>query len=302
MKRLLQKVVICMEKENFQIPAYREEGVLYVTGQAELASELANKGQPVLGILNENNRDASFGKTRFLAEAPEALLLAEVPEALFLAEEPKTLPLAQTLSLTGTPVVLSLPQVCKALSLPEKATDYLERVYRRYVGEPWEILETERCTLRESTEEDVEAFYRIYQEPSVTRYMEPLFADKEEEKNYIRQYRENMYEFYGFGIWSVLLKETGELIGRAGLDMRAGFETPELGFVVGVPWQGRGLAEEICGAILAYAEKELGITRVQAMVEPANTVSLRLLKKLGFQKSGEYDEGGKHYFLLLYGG
>lgn len=267
MKRLLRKVVICMERENFQMPAYREEGVLYVTGQAELASELANRGLPVLGILNENNRDASFGKTRFLAEAPEAL-----------------------------------PEVSKALSLPEKATDYLERVYRRYVGEPWEILETERCTLRESTEEDVEAFYSIYEEPSITRYMEPLFADKEEEKNYIRQYRENMYEFYGFGIWSVLLKETGELIGRAGLDMRAGFETPELGFVVGVPWQGRGLAEEICGAVLAYAEKELGITRMQAMVESENAVSLRLLKKLGFQKSGEYDEGGKHYFLLLYGG
>ena len=177
--------------------------------------------------------------------------------------------------------------------------DYLERVYRRYADLPWKILETEHCILRETTEEDVDAFYGIYAEPSVTRYMENLYEDREKERAYIAQYRKNMYGFYGFGIWTVLLKETGEIIGRAGLDMRAGFEEPEMGFLIGVPWQGRGLAEEICRGILFYAKAALEFTHVQAMAEPENEVSLILLNKLGFTAVEEHVEGDIVYQRLL---
>ncbi|MCH5271747.1 MAG: GNAT family N-acetyltransferase [Lachnospiraceae bacterium] len=177
--------------------------------------------------------------------------------------------------------------------------DYLERVYRRCVGLPWEIMETKSCILRETTEEDLDAFYRIYAEPSITRYMENLFEDREKERAYIAQYREKIYGFYGFGIWTVLLKETEEIIGRAGLDMRAGFEEPELGFLIGVPWQGRGFAQEICEAILFYAKAALEFTQVQAMVEPENDVSLMLLDKLGFTPVGEYVQRDITYLRLL---
>lgn len=176
---------------------------------------------------------------------------------------------------------------------------YLEQIYRRYRGLPWQILETERCILRETTEADVDAFYRIYAEPSVTAFMENLFPDREEELRYMADYREKVYALYGFGIWSVILKETGEIIGRAGLDMRRGFAEPELGFVIGVPWQRQGLAEEVCRAILRYGEEKLGFTKVQALTEQENTASLALLKKLGFVLDGDYQEMGKEYLRYL---
>lgn len=176
---------------------------------------------------------------------------------------------------------------------------YLERIYRRYRGIPWQILETERCILRETTEADVDAFYRIYAEPSVTAFMENLFSDREEELRYMADYREKVYALYGFGIWSVILKETGEIIGRAGLDMRRGFTEPELGFVIGVPWQRQGLAEEVCRAILRYGEEELGFARVQALTEQENAASLALLKKLGFVFDGNYKEKGKEYLRFI---
>lgn len=177
---------------------------------------------------------------------------------------------------------------------------YLERVYRRCRGLPWQILETKRCLLRETIEADVDAFYRIYAEPSITAFMENLFADREEELRYTADYRKNMYEFYGYGIWSVILKETGEIIGRAGLDMRRGFEEPELGFVIGVPWQRQGLAEEVCRAILRYGKEELGFTTVRALTEQENEASLVLLKKLGFVPDGAYEEMGKAYLQYVY--
>lgn len=176
---------------------------------------------------------------------------------------------------------------------------YLDRVYRRFAGLPWHILETRRCILRETTEEDVDAFYRIYEEPSVTRYMEPLFPDREEEIRYTREYRKNVYEFYGYGVWTVILKETGEVIGRAGLSVREGYEEPELGFVIGVPWQRQGLAWEICLAILQYGKKELGFATVQALTEPANEASKALLEKLGFTLQEECTEKNTNYLRYL---
>lgn len=160
---------------------------------------------------------------------------------------------------------------------------YLEKVWQRYRGIPWRICETERCFVRETTPEDVESFYRIYRDKSITAYMEDLFEDKEKERQYIRDYIEKVYGFYGFGMWTVCLKETGEVIGRAGLSMREGFEEPELGYVIGKKWQKQGIATEVCREILAYGRDELGFERVKAFMHPENAASERLCHKLGFR-------------------
>ncbi len=240
----------------------------------------------------------------------KALMEGAIPRqsTLFVTDCPEV---AQKLSTADFPVLGILRKENKAASFSgvrylaegwESITpSYLERVYRRCRGLPWQILETKRCILRETIEADVDAFYRIYEEPSITAFMENLFADREEEIRYTADYRKNMYEFYGYGIWSVILKETGEVIGRAGLDMRRGFEEPELGFVIGVLWQRRGIAEEVCRAILRYGEEELGFTRVQALTEQENRASLALLKKLGFVFAGVYEEMGKEYLRYIKG-
>ena len=173
--------------------------------------------------------------------------------------------------------------------------EYLERVYRRYKELPWHILETQRCIVRETTEADVDIFYKMYAEPSITAYMENLFEDRAKEIQYVKQYREYMYEFYGFGIWTVLWKETGEIIGRIGLTVREGYEEPELGFMLGVPWQKKGLAEEVCLAVLHYGKAALEFESVQALVEPGNEASVKLLDKLGFVCEGSCADKGKVY-------
>lgn len=177
--------------------------------------------------------------------------------------------------------------------------EYVERVYRRLKGLPWNILETERCLIRETTPEDVEAFYRIYSHPSVTKYMEGLYPDIEEEKAYVRAYIEKVYNFFGFGIWTVVEKKGGTVIGRAGVSYREGFEEPELGFIIGVPWQRQGYAKEVCGAILEYARNALEFTKVQALIEPENVPSLELCAKLGFRRQDSICLEGKEYCRML---
>ena len=164
----------------------------------------------------------------------------------------------------------------------------LDRIYRRLHGLPWRILETERCAVREITVGDVDRMYEIYAEPSITEYMDDLYADREKEKDYTLEYIRNMYGFYGYGMWVVEEKHSGRVIGRAGIEPCG--EEAELGYVIARPWQRLGIAGEVCRAILKYGFEELGMDRISARVQSANQPSKRLLQKLGFQKYSETAE------------
>lgn len=177
--------------------------------------------------------------------------------------------------------------------------DYLERVYRRLKGLPWDILETERCLIRETCPGDVDAFYKIYSNPAITEFTEDLYPDKEQEREYIKEYMEKVYTYYEFGVWTVVEKKSGDIIGRAGFSYREGYDEPELGFIIGVPWQRKGYAEEVCRAILSYGWENLCFDRVQALVEVWNEASLKLCDKLGFHAVEELEMGDRHYFRLL---
>lgn len=177
--------------------------------------------------------------------------------------------------------------------------EYVDKVYRRLKGLPWDILETERCLIRETTPEDVNEFFNIYSDPVITKYMDGLYPEPEQEKQYIREYIEKVYSFYEFGIWTVVERKSGAIIGRAGFAYREGYNDPELGFIIGVPWQRKGYAEEVCRAVLEYGWNALGFEQVQVLVEPGNEVSLRLCAKLGFQEKEKLKLQGKVYKRLL---
>ena len=170
--------------------------------------------------------------------------------------------------------------------LEEVDYEVVDMAYRRLAGIPWEIFKTERCIVRETIVEDVDSLYGIYGEPAITQYMEDLYEDRDEEIAYIRDYRRQMYGFYGYGIWSILSRQDGQVIGRAGISWREEFDVPELGFVIGVPWQRQGYAYEVCSAILQYAWKEIGFKQIQALVMEHNEKSAALCRKLGFEDNG----------------
>lgn len=193
--------------------------------------------------------------------------------------------------LSGIPYVMECPE--------ELDLRYLERVYRRFRDIPWDIAQTGRCLIRETTIEDVDSFYEIYNDPEMVRYTEELYPDKEQEKAYIREYIEKVYHYYEFGVWTVVWKETGEVIGRAGYSVREGYDLPELGFVIGILWQHKGVAFEVCSAILQYGEEEFDFHRVQALVRPENTASLALCRRLGFTVERTVQEEGKEFYLLI---
>lgn len=175
-------------------------------------------------------------------------------------------------------------------SLADVSYEYLDKVYRRAKGLPWNILTTDRLQIREITPEDVPRLYELYEEESITRYMEPLFPDQQQEIDYTKDYIKNVYHFYSYGMWLITRKKNGEIIGRAGLEYKEGFEGLELGFMLGKDYQHKGYAYEACKAILNYACEELEQTSFRAVVHRDNEPSRHLCEKLGFQKKESAEE------------
>ncbi|WP_049945617.1 GNAT family N-acetyltransferase [Butyrivibrio sp. LC3010] len=173
--------------------------------------------------------------------------------------------------------------------IEEVVADSYEKAYQRYANLPWNILQTERCLIRETTVEDVDTFYEIYADPEMTRYMEGLFKNPEDEKKYTRDYIEKVYGLLGFGTWTVVRKEDGAIIGRAGFSIRSGFNDVELGFLIGTEYQRQGYAFEVCSAIIRYGREILQFEKMQTFVKAENLVSIHLCEKLGFVKVEEVD-------------
>lgn len=176
--------------------------------------------------------------------------------------------------------------------------EYLEQIYRRYRGIPWDILETERCILREIMVEDVDCIAKIYESPTVRRFMEPLYTPIEKEKEYTRDYIKHVYGFYEYGTWVVVEKTHGKIIGRAGLESYDDNEAEavELGYLIADEHQRQGYGYEVCSAILKYAEERLGIIHVDTNIETENIASICLCERLGFRCIKKIIKKGKEYY------
>lgn len=188
----------------------------------------------------------------------------------------------------------SFRKVKYAVECPwELSAGFFDRIYRRHRNLPWDIAETDRCLVRETTVEDVDAFLKIYEDPGITRYMDPFCLEPAREREYVRKYIEKVYEFYGYGVWSVVWKESGEVIGRVGFS-NPGQEDglPEMGYMIARPWQGKGIAREVCCAVLEYAKEELSFETVEVIVDERNLPSLNLAEKLDFQRQEDAGQAG----------
>lgn len=155
--------------------------------------------------------------------------------------------------------------------------ELLEDVVRRRLGLPWRIAETKRLLIREFTlkdgqevpeEEDMSESDRVFHEPEL-----------------LKAYIKNQYGFYEYGIWALVQKETGVLIGKAGfspLSLPSG-DALELGYHIFKPYRNRGYATEACRAILREAAGWQSGMTVYARIQKDNPASVRTIEGLGFR-------------------
>lgn len=177
--------------------------------------------------------------------------------------------------------------------LEEADRMFLERVYERKHGIPWTIVTTERCIVREITLDDMDGLFELYAGEGMTEYLDPLY-EYEKEKEYQKSYINYMYRLYGYGMWVVIEKKTGKLIGRVGIENREACDgEPELGYMIDVSHQKKGYATEVCLAVIGYAWDFLEFDKLNCLIQKGNTASECLAEKLGFTFQEEMDLDGK---------
>ena len=104
-----------------------------------------------------------------------------------------------------------------------------------------------------------------------------------------RQFVERQIELYGergFCLWKLSPKEGGGLIGFCGLQPLPGTPDIEIGWWLARAWWGRGLATEAARAALGDGFERVGLSRIVAIAQPANTASIRIMLKLGMRHEG----------------
>ncbi|MDP4171069.1 MAG: GNAT family protein [Bacillota bacterium] len=87
--------------------------------------------------------------------------------------------------------------------------------------------------------------------------------------------------------WGIIRKRDGQLIGTAGLNAFNGkHKRAEIGYEIHPAFWRQGYASEAVSELLAYSFGSMGLSRIGAIVYPANFASSSLLTKLGFQHEG----------------
>ncbi|SDX83861.1 GNAT family N-acetyltransferase [Flavobacterium degerlachei] len=158
-------------------------------------------------------------------------------------------------------------------------------------------IETERLILRKLIPSDDEGMFLLDSNPNVHRYLgnKPV-TSIEESREYINniliQYIQN-----GVGRFAVILKETNEFIGWAGLKFitepvneRLNFY--DIGYRFIEDYWGKGYAQEAAKAWLDYGFNQLKIQKICAYADIENKGSRKILEKIGLQHISEFDDEG----------
>jgi RimJ/RimL family protein N-acetyltransferase len=154
------------------------------------------------------------------------------------------------------------------------------------------IITTERLILCELVQNDFIDLCEMLQDIDVVSAWEHTFTEEQ-----VQEWLEHQFERYetkGVGLWAVIEKETGKMVGQMGLvwsDIE-GEEVLELAYMLKKVHWGRGFAIEGGATCLDYALNEIGVQKVYIPIRPENQASKRVAEKLGFSVQSEYI---KHY-------
>jgi RimJ/RimL family protein N-acetyltransferase len=153
-------------------------------------------------------------------------------------------------------------------------------------------LRTERLELRPHTLADLDDLEIFHSDPNVTRYIPWPVRDREQVRAALVA-KIPQITASAAGEWIVLAVEeraTGRVIGEVLLKREAD-TVAEIGYAFATLRQGKGLATEAVVSLMSVAQRQLGITTFDALVEEPNLASARLLARVGFAPAPSTEPG-----------
>lgn len=141
------------------------------------------------------------------------------------------------------------------------------------------VLFTDRLILRVPEPSDLEGFAEMASDPESMRFIGGT-SSRSEAWRLLCALR-GAWDIRGFSMFSVFERATGRWVGRLGPWEPEGWPGREVGWGVHPKFAGRGYAFEATVAAMDYVFVVLGWDKVIHAIDPANTRSIALAKRLG---------------------
>ena len=151
-------------------------------------------------------------------------------------------------------------------------------------------IETKRLILREMTEADFDALYKVLSDPNIMQHY-PYPFDEARVRGWIHR-NIDRYQQLGFGLWAVCLKESGEMIGDCGLTMQLihGQIKPEIGYHIRADHQRNGYAREAASAVRDWTFENTPFNVIYSYMKHTNAPSMNTAMSYGCKLVDTYED------------
>ena len=171
-------------------------------------------------------------------------------------------------------------------------------VYLEKPGQPGPVLETERLVLRPMRPDDFTALWRIFSDLKVMAAFASEPFDHAQMSDWLGRNLAHQAE-HGWGLFSIIHKTQGELIGDCGLEVMTlpdGAVVAELGYDLRSDVWGQGLATEAACAVRDFAFGPAGLTHLVSLIRAGNDRSRRVAEKVGMTLEATIERWGVPYW------
>lgn len=159
------------------------------------------------------------------------------------------------------------------------------------------MLETARLVLVPMKADDVDDLLEIFADPKVMASFGVPPFERPQMVQWVQRNLEHQAKF-GYGLFSVIHKASGTLIGDCGLEQMEidGTIIAELGYDFRSDFWNQGYATEAAMAVRDFAFNELQLPQLVSLIRVGNRASQRVAEKIGMKQVAEFERYGNRYW------
>lgn len=141
------------------------------------------------------------------------------------------------------------------------------------------MLRTDRCILLPPQQQDYESLRDLYTNEEVRRHL----GGPADEQVFRARFAARVSSRFAPSYWVIRRASDNEFIGSVSLATHHDGVSTEISYQLVPQWWGQGYGTEAVQRIIKHAFEDLGLTRLLAETQTANTASCRLLEKVGMR-------------------
>lgn len=138
--------------------------------------------------------------------------------------------------------------------------------------------------------DDFDSLYKVLADSDIMQHYPYIF----DEKRVVAWIQKNIerYKIFGFGLWAVCLKKTGEMIGDCGITMQmiGGTIKPEIGYHIRADHQRKGYVKEAASAVRDWTFENTPFNMIFSYMKYTNVASANSAMSWGCHLVDEFED------------